>query len=277
MRKTVNIRIGNTNPPQKFDTLIELAPGAWVIVETANGAEWGVVDSTLRPARGNKENNQVLRIADAADQKVIDKLVTSANYAIKAAEERILKYKLDMKVLSAHYTLDGNKVIIQFYAENRVDFRELVKDLAYTLRTRIELHQVGARDEAKIIGAMGQCGMQCCCSRFIENFDNVTIKMAKNQNISLNPQKINGQCGRLLCCLAYENQYYTDMQDKMPRYGSEVQTPDGRGIAQDNNMLKETVNVKFQNGDICNFKCFKLCDVKCKHTGHRDNRDNRDK
>jgi len=270
MRKTVNIRIGDTRPPQKFDTNVDLKSGDRVIVETANGAEWGIVDSAPRPVRGNRENNLVLRKADASDDKVIDKLVTSAKYALKAAGERITKYKLEMKLLTAHYTLDGNKVIIQFFSENRVDFRELVKDLAYTLRTRIELRQVGARDEAKIIGALGPCGMQCCCSRFIDNFDNVTIKMAKNQNISLNPQKINGQCGRLLCCLGYENQYYTEMQDKMPRYGSEVQTPDGRGIAQDGNMISQKVNVKFQNGDICNFKCFKLCDLKCKQTGRKE-------
>jgi len=275
MRKTVSIKIGNTNPPQKFDTNIELKVGDRVVVETANGAEWGVVDSEPKPARGKQENNQVLRLADAQDQKNIDKLVTSAVYAMKIANEKVTEYKLDMKLLSAHYTLDGNKVVIQFYSENRVDFRELVKTLAYSLRTRIELRQVGARDEAKIVGAMGQCGMQCCCARFMDNMDNITIKMAKNQNISLNPQKINGMCGRLLCCLSYENQYYSEMQDKMPRYGSEVTTPDGKGIAQDNNMLKETVNVKFQQGDGCTFKCFKLCDVRCcKQGGHKNDQRN---
>ena len=264
MRKTVNIMIGNTNPPQKFDTDIELKFGDRVIVETSNGAEWGVVAAAPHAKRGNQENNLVLRIADANDNKVIDKLITSAKHAIRIAGEKITKYNLEMKLLSAHYTFDGNKVIIQFHSENRVDFRELVKDLAYTLRTRIELKQVGARDEVKIIGAMGTCGMQCCCARFMQDFDNITIKMAKNQNISLNPQKINGACGRLLCCLSYENQHYTEMQEKMPRYGTEVQTPDGRGIAQDCNMISETVNVKFQNGDIFNFRCYKLCDLKCR-------------
>jgi len=271
MRKTVNIRLGDTNPPQKFDTNIDLKVGERVIVETANGAEWGITDSEPATPRGNRQHNQVLRVADANDNKTIDKLVTSAVHAMRITGEKIAKYNLDMKLLSAHYTMDSNKIIIQFYSENRVDFRELVKDLAYTLRTRIELRQVGARDEAKIVGAIGQCGMECCCKRYIEEFDNITIKMAKNQNISLNPQKINGMCGRLLCCLGYENQYYADMQEKMPRYGTEVQTPDGRGIAQDNNMLKETVNVKFQNGDICNFKCYKLCDLKCKHGGCHKN------
>jgi len=269
MRKTVNIKIGNTNPPQKFDTVIDVKVGDRVIVETATGAEWGIVSSRAVAAR-QKPNNQILRVADASDNKVIDKLVTSAAYALKVAGERIEKYKLNMKLLSASYAFDGNKVVIQFFAENRVDFRELVKDLAYTLRTRIELRQVGARDEAKIIEAMGPCGMQCCCSRFLNDYDNITIKMAKNQNISLNPQKINGMCGRLLCCLGYENSYYSQMQDKMPRYGSEVITPDGRGIAQDNNMIKETVNVKFQQGDTTSYKAYKLGDLKCKQRGSKD-------
>ena len=270
MPKTVQIQIGGNNPTQKFDTEIELKSGDKVIVETANGAEWGVVSGEVITTKKNQSNNLVLRVADKADEKIIADLQSAATRAMKTAEEKITKFKLDMKLLSAHYTFDGNKIIINFYSENRVDFRELVKELAYTLRARIELRQVGARDEAKIVGAMGQCGMECCCGRFLNSFDNITIKMAKNQNISLNPQKINGMCGRLLCCLAYENDHYTQTQEKMPRYGSEVQTPDGRGIAQDNNVIKETVNVKMQNGDVANFKCYKLCDLKCKHCGRRD-------
>ena len=270
MRKTVSIKIGDTNPPQKFDTVIDVKIGDRVIVETPTGAEWGVVAASPVAARGNAGYNQILRVADIADNKVIDKLVTSAAHAMKIAAERVEKYKLAMKLLSASYSFDGNKVVIQFFSENRVDFRELVKDLAYSLRTRIELKQVGARDEAKIIGAMGHCGMQCCCSRYLQDFDNVTIKMAKNQNISLNPQKINGMCGRLLCCLGYENKFYAEMQDKMPRYNSEVQTPDGRGIAQDNNIINESVTVKFQNGDSYSYKCFKLCDIKCKQCGRKE-------
>jgi len=271
MRKTVSVKIGNTNPPQKFDTTLDVESGDRVIVETATGAEWGIVAARPNAARDKSKNNFILRLADADDNKVIDKLITSATYALKIADERIEKYKLPMKLLTASYAFDGNKVVIQFYAENRVDFRELVKDLAYTLRTRIELRQVGARDEAKIVEAMGPCGMQCCCSRFLNDFDNITIKMAKNQNISLNPQKINGMCGRLLCCLGYENNYYADMQDKMPRYGSEVQTPDGRGIAQDSHMLKETVNVKFQQGDAVSYKSYPLKEIKGKQFGRKEN------
>lgn len=271
MRKTVNIKIGDTNPPQRFDTEIELRSGERVIVEMPDGAGWGVVDGEPKPARGKTENNMVLRVADATDNKQIEKLLTSAIYAMRVTNERIEKYKLNMKPISAAYSFDASKIVIQFYAENRVDFRELVRDLATSLRTRIELRQIGPRDEAKIIGAMGSCGMECCCRRYLNNFDNVSIKMAKNQNIALQPQKINGMCGRLLCCLGYENDYYAQTGEKMPRYGSEVQTPDGRGVAQDNNMLTQTVNVKFQNGDTVTKKCYKLCDLKCKHCGRGDN------
>ena len=268
MQKTVNVRIGDTNPPQKFDTTIELRAGDHVIVETANGAEWGVVDSAPREARGKTDNNMVLRVADANDMKTIDKMATSAKYALRVTNDRIEKYKLQMKPISAYYTFDASKVVIQYQADHRVDFRDLVKDLAYSLRARIELRQVGPRDEVKLVGAMGPCGMECCCARFLRGNDNPSIKMAKNQNIALNPQKINGMCGRLLCCLGYENDHYVDMAGKMPRYGSEVTTQDGRrGIAQDCNMISENVRVKFNNGDVHTFETHKRGCLKCKHLG----------
>jgi cell fate regulator YaaT (PSP1 superfamily) len=267
MTKTVQIKIGGNAPTQKFDAEIELNVGDRVIVETANGSEWGIVATVAAETKRSGGNNLVMRVANSQDNKTIDSLIKGAEHACRITEERIQKFKLDMKLLSAHYTLDGNKIIIQFHSENRVDFRELVRDLATTLRTRIELKQVGARDEARLVGAMGQCGMECCCARFLNNFDNVSIKMAKNQNISLNPQKINGMCGRLLCCLAYENDYYTEVQEKMPKWNSEVITPDGKGVAKDVNVIKQTVNVQFQNGDMNNYKCYKLCECKCKHCG----------
>jgi len=264
MNQTVLVQIGGNNPATKFDTTHALRIGDRVIVETSNGAEWGVVSGEVKTAKQSQSNNMVLRVCDDADNKTIENLERQAKNAFRVAEEKIAKYKLDMKLISTHYTFDANKVIMNFFSENRVDFRELVKDLAYSLRARIELRQVGARDEAKLVGGLGSCGMECCCKRFLNDFENVSIKMAKNQNISLNPQKINGACGRLLCCLGYENDHYCKMQEKMPRYGSEVQTPDGRGYAQDNHILKETVNVKFVNGDISTCKCYNLCDLKCK-------------
>lgn len=270
--KTVSINIGGNTPGTKFDSHIDLNIGDKVIVETANGSEWGVVATTPAASKKGKSNNLILRKADAADERTINDLTAAANIALNTAQEKIEKHKLNMKLLSAHYTMDGSKVLIHFHSENRVDFRELVKDLAITLRTRIELRQVGARDEVKMIGAIGSCGMECCCARFRGGFESVSIKMAKNQNISLNPQKINGMCGRLLCCLAYENEHYCKTMDQMPRYGSEVVTPDGKGTAQDCNAIKETVNVKFKNGDISNFKTYKLCDLKCKQCGRRDDK-----
>ena len=267
MRKTVKVQLGGVNPTVKYDTEIDLAFGDMVIVEGASGAEWGIVISEPISSKGKPGNNMVLRIADQNDKTTIEKLREQAKHALKVAAEKIEKLNLEMKLINAYYTLDGNKVLIQFYSDNRVDFRQLVKDLAFALRTRIELKQVGSRDEAKIVGAMGPCGMQCCCERFLENFENITIKMAKTQDISLNPQKINGMCGRLLCCLAYENDYYQEIGEKMPKWGQEVTTPDGKGIAQDNNKLKQTVNVKFRDGDITTQKCFKMCDVSCKGGG----------
>ena len=272
-RTTVSIKIGDQNPPVRFDSEIPLNPGDQVIVESPNGAEWGTVAGTSCCKKNSGgQNNMVLRLATATDQTQIAKLKKEAETALSVAANRIEKYKLDMKLISAYYTLDGGKVFIQFSAEQRVDFRELVRDLAYSLRARIELKQIGPRDEAKLTGALGTCGNICCCNRFGEDGRNITIKMAKTQNLSLNPQKINGMCGRLLCCLSYENAHYAEVGERMPRWGQEVITPDGKGIAQDSHMLKETVNVKFQNKDTTKTGCYKLCDIKCPG-GCRKNRD----
>jgi len=261
MRKTVQIKIGGLQPSVRFDTDIELNIDDVVVVESPNGAEWGIVSVAPVVSKGRAGNNLVLRAACDEDMARIEKLRREADTALKIAYTRIEKYKLDMKLLSAHYTMDGGKVIIQFASSNRVDFRELVRDLAYSLRTRIELRQVSQRDEVKIAGALGPCGQICCCVRFKEDFENITVKMAKNQGLSLNPQKINGMCGRLLCCLAYENQTYTELNEKMPRQGSEVKTPEGRGVVHSCNVIKETVDVKFQDKDATRYKCYKLCEL----------------
>lgn len=264
-KKIVNVLIGDNHPPAKYDTELEVKMGDLVIVESPNGAEWGVVADSPQENRGKGSQNYVIiRVANEADENTINKLRADAKVALKVSAERVEKYKLDMKLLSAHYTLDGGKVIIQFSSAGRVDFRELVRDLAYSLRARIELRQVGPRDEVKACGSLGPCGQVCCCVRFKENFENITIKMAKTQNLSLNPQKINGMCGRLLCCLAYENKYYEDMAPNVPRWGAEVHTPDGKAIAQETNYISEKVNVKFQKGDSTTYGCYKLCDINCK-------------
>ncbi|MCL2850795.1 MAG: stage 0 sporulation protein [Firmicutes bacterium] len=263
MTKVVNIRIGDNNPPVKYDTKIDLAPEDFVVVESPNGAEWGVVDTNPYEQKTSGQNYLVIRKADDNDMKTIKLRQNDAKNAVKVATDRIEKYKLDMKLLNATYTFDGGKVIIQFSSPGRVDFRELVKDLAYSLKTRIELKQVGSRDEVKTFGALGGCGQVCCCVRFKQDFENITIKMAKTQGLSLNPQKINGMCGRLLCCLNYENAHYIETAERMPKYGQEVQTPDGKGIAQGHNAIKETVDVKFHKDGVFRTECFRACDVKC--------------
>jgi len=273
MAKVVNIRVGDNNPPVKYDCKMELVPGNFVIVESPNGAEWGVVDTFPSEQKSNGQNYLVIRVADDNDMKTINLRKSDSKNAIKITNDRIEKYKLDMKLLSATYTLDGGKVIIQFSSPGRVDFRELVKDLAYSLKTRIELKQVGSREEVKSLGALGPCGQVCCCVRFKQEFENITVKMAKNQNISLNPQKINGMCGRLLCCLNYENAHYLEVAERMPKYGQEVHTPDGKGVAQNHNAIKETVDVKFHKDGISRTECYRACDVKCgggcgKHTNN---------
>ena len=202
--KTIGIKIANQNPPQQFDTEIELVSGQKVIVESPNGAEWGVVVGKPFACRKSGSNNLVLRVATDEDKKAIIQLVKNAEYAEGISRNKIARHNLDMRIVSSRYTMDGKKLLIQFTAEGRVDFRELVKDLATTLRTRIELRQISPREHAKSVGALGPCGLPCCCTRFSCISENITVKMAKQQNIALNPGKINGMCGRLMCCLNYE-------------------------------------------------------------------------
>lgn len=206
MMYTYLIKVCDVAPAVAFDTELDnLQTGDFVMVETETGAEWGVVASNkITKKSHNKENAHILRQANAKDTSQINILLKSATYAQNKAAELAAKLKLDMNILSAHYTFDAAKVTIYFAAEQRVDFRELVRNLASALHTRIELRQIGARDEVKTLGAMGTCGQQCCCNRFWHNYPDVSIKMAKQQNITLNPDKINGICGRLKCCLSYE-------------------------------------------------------------------------
>lgn len=191
----------------------------------------------------------VLRVATNQDEQRFLQNKDKSKNAEKIAREKIATLGLQMKVVSADYSLEGGKVIISFTAEDRVDFRELLKELASALRARIELKQIGQRDEVKIKGGIGPCGEICCCKRFLKDFEHVTVKMAKNQGLSLSPTKISGLCGRLMCCLGYENPLYEQMLSKMPKVGSSVFTPDGRGQVIYNDILREQVSVKFVNGD----------------------------
>jgi len=202
--KTIGIKIANQNPPTQFDTEIDLTAGQKVIVESPNGAEWGVVVGVPFACKKSGSNNLVLRVANDDDKKAIIQTIKNAEYAEKITKQKITRHNLDMKIVSSRYTMDGKKLLIQFTSDGRVDFRELVKDLATTLRVRIELRQITAREHAKSVGALGPCGLPCCCTRFSCISENITVKMAKAQNIALNPGKMNGMCGRLMCCLNYE-------------------------------------------------------------------------
>ena len=204
--KTYHVRVFNEPQTTKFDTDIEdLKTNEYVIVETPSGAEWGqVADDGLSKHKHEPNHAQIFRRATTKDQSQINLLLKSAQFAKDKATTLAGELKLDMKILSAHYTFDASKVVIDFSADQRVDFRELVRKLASILHTRIELRQIGARDEVKALGALGPCGQECCCKRFCHNYPDVSIKMAKEQNLSLTPEKINGVCGRLKCCLSYE-------------------------------------------------------------------------
>ncbi|MBR5145283.1 MAG: stage 0 sporulation protein, partial [Clostridia bacterium] len=188
--------------------------------------------------------------------------------------EKIEKHKLNMKLIDCEFTFDNTKVIFYFTSETRVDFRELVKDLASHFRIRIELRQVGIRDEAKLLGGLGPCGRACCCSSCLGDFARVSIKMAKTQGLSLNPGKISGLCGRLMCCLQYENDYYSETYKLMPKINSEIKTPDGKAIVLSNDMLKKIVTAKITSHDgSVEIKQYPLDKIKAKHTLSVDDHD----
>jgi cell fate regulator YaaT (PSP1 superfamily) len=223
-----------------------------VIVETARGIEFG---ECVTGAKLVKDEDIISPLKNVI-RKATEEDITSHNEnkikekeAFEICIQKIAEHKLVMKLIDVEYTFDNNKVIFYFTADGRVDFRELVKDLATIFRTRIELRQIGVRDESKMIGGLGPCGRPLCCSSFLGDFVPVSIKMAKEQNLSLNPTKISGICGRLMCCLNYEQDTYEGTRKKLPRFGSIVETVDGRGEVVFNSVIKEMVKVKFKNKD----------------------------
>ncbi len=190
-----------------------------------------------------------VRVATEEDKVNAQKLQEKVKEVKEIADKLIAKNKCDMKVVDVDFTLDDSKVIISFVCEDRVDFRELVRDLASELKHRIELRQIGVRDQARQLGCMGICGKECCCKQYLNDFDKVSIKMAKTQNLSLNPTKISGTCGRLMCCLAFENDTYAELGKNCLKVGSKVSTPDGNGVVLNNNILKQTSLCKIEKGD----------------------------
>jgi cell fate regulator YaaT (PSP1 superfamily) len=218
-----------------------------VIVETVRGVEYGQV--VVGPKKVDENDvvlplKKVIRIADQKDRLIVEENKTAAEEAFEVCCEKINEHKLDMKLVDVEYTFDRNKVIFYFTADGRVDFRELVKDLAAIFRTRIELRQIGVRDEAKMLGGIGPCGRMLCCSTFLGDFEPVSIKMAKDQNLSLNPTKISGLCGRLMCCLKYENDEYEAAKNELPDIGEKVSTPQGAGKVVGLNILERVLQVE---------------------------------
>ncbi|KAA8666768.1 stage 0 sporulation family protein [Clostridium sp. MT-14] len=231
---------------------LNVQKGNNVIVETARGMEFG--KCVIKPKNIDESDvipplKNVLRIATEEDVKKHDDNKRREKEAFEICLEKIKQHNLKMKLIDVEYTFDNNKVIFYFTADGRVDFRELVKDLASIFRTRIELRQIGVRDEAKMIGGLGPCGRVMCCSAFLGDFVPVSIKMAKEQNLSLNPTKISGICGRLMCCLNYEQDAYEKIRQRLPKKGSVVNTVYGRGEVMSNSVVKESVKVKIKNED----------------------------
>ena len=263
----VGIKFRNGNKVYYFDPQgIAFDEGDGAIVETARGQEFGTVSIT------NKEVDEkdivsplkpVIRKATPDDFKKAEKNLADKDHALKVIREKVAEMGIQMKLVDAEYTFDRSKLIFYFTAEGRVDFRELVKILASIFKVRIELRQIYERDDTKMRGALASCGRPCCCTTHLPDFEKVSIKMAKIQGLSLNPQKISGVCGRLMCCLKYENAYYSEVFKEMPKVGSKVKTPDGDGTVEQNDLIKQTsrVRVLLSNGDY-DVRTYKLEDMK---------------
>ena len=236
-----------------------------VIVETAMGQELGEVAITNRSMPEEKLKTPlkpIIRIANNKDIKHYEDNKNKEKEALKICEEKKKEHKLDMHLVDASYTVDNTKLLFYFTADGRIDFRELVKDLASIFKTRIELRQIGVRDQIRRIGGNGVCGRELCCCTFLNEFDTVSIKMAKEQNIALNPTKISGNCGRLMCCLRYEQEAYESKLKKLPKVGAIVSTAEGEGIVDNVEILKEIVRVKIKDGEDTFYKKYPASEIK---------------
>ena len=255
MAKIIGVKFKNTAKvyyfaPANENEVYEEKTG--VVVETAKGLEYGTVVFGVKEV-DEKEIvhplKPVLRKATEKDEKTVKENEKKIPEAMDFAQEKITELNLQMKLIGAEYAFDGKKLVFYFTSDNRVDFRELVKVLASRFHVRIELRQIGIRDETKILGGIAPCGRECCCASCMSDFGKVSIKMAKTQGLHLNPGKISGLCGRLMCCLEYENDYYAEVYKKMPKVGGTVGTPEGQGVVVSNDMLKLISKVKIAKGD----------------------------
>ena len=253
MINVVGVRFKKAGKIYYFDPVdMNIEKNTYVVVETARGIEFGECVIGVKEISENDivaPLKSVLRIASEEDINKHFKNKDKEKDAFDICLKKIQEHKLNMKLIDVEYTFDNNKVIFYFTADGRVDFRELVKDLATIFKTRIELRQIGVRDEAKMLGGLGPCGRPMCCSTFLGDFASVSIKMAKEQNLSLNPTKISGICGRLMCCLNYEQSTYEDIRKRMPKVGSIVKTSEGTGEVFSNNIVKESVKVKLKKAE----------------------------
>ena len=278
MVKVIGVRFRTAGKIYFFDPLkFEVKRGDHVIVETARGIEYGTVvgdpkeiedDKVIQPLK------PVLRVATARDTEQENANKVKEKEAFKICLEKIKKHKLEMKLIDAEYTFDNNKVLFYFTADGRIDFRELVKDLASVFKTRIELRQIGVRDETKIMGGIGICGRTLCCHAHLSEFVPVSIKMAKEQNLSLNPTKISGMCGRLMCCLKHEEETYEYLNRKLPNVGDYVTTDDGlKGEVHSVNVLRQLVKVLIENNDEKEIREYKVEQLRFKKRHRKEKQD----
>ena len=253
MSLIVGVRFKNNGKTYYFDPgALSLEAGDHVIVETARGQEWGkvsIANTQVEDEEVSSPLKPVVRRATKEDDERAEENERLGKEAIKITAQKVEKHKLNMKLVGAEYAFDRSKVTIFFTADGRVDFRELVRDIAGALHTRIELRQIYERDDIRLRGSLGPCGMPCCCITYLNEYEKVTVKMAKNQNLSLNPTKVSGMCGKLMCCLRYENDYYAETCKLMPKVGARVKTADGSVKVEGVDLLKRQIRASLENKD----------------------------
>lgn len=275
MADIVGVRFKAVGKIYYFDPLeLDIKTGDSVIVETARGTEIGTVVFGRRSVDDSevvKPLKSISRIADKHDIAIKEANKEKEKEAFEICLEKIRRHGLAMKLVDVEYTFDGSKILFYFTADGRIDFRELVKDLANVFRTRIELRQIGVRDESKIVGSYGICGQPICCSKFLGEFEPVSINMAKKQGLSLNPAKISGSCGRLMCCLKYEQDCYDELLKVTPRQGALVETPSGVGTVEYINILTGNMKVKIDREKESVYEDYNASEVKILKNGHYDN------
>ena len=281
MKRIIGVRFKRLGKIYFFDPKwLEVKKGENVVVETIQGeeiAEVVVPNRMIEEEKLTSPLKKVLRLASSRDLKHAEECRKKEKEAFELCNKKIKEHKLDMTLTDVEYKFDNSKILFYFTADGRVDFRDLVKDLAAVYKTRIELRQIGVRDEVKRIGGNGVCGRELCCCSFLRDFETVSIKMAKEQNISLNPSKISGNCGRLMCCLKYEQEVYEDKLKKMPNIGAIVKTPDGQGEVDGIEPLKEVIKVKIKDGEIYKFKRYEVKDIKVIKDVQKEHTDSEEK